>query len=384
MNKRLVLLTIVALAFHPFALRVGAQPYSIREVGFVDVEVRPFRLVFLARDLAAPGVKKQKASVEKEIARSNITLVAQQADAKTVTPDKTPVGDLAMPRLWLIGPDDRVIPFSPTTPTLDLVQSPLRQQIWSEVSNALCAVVLLESPDQAVNEIARAKAQRVIEDVNRVRKYLHNLPERDVVLLTLPVADRPRERWTLWGLGEDVAASEKPKIAVVFGRMRRAGALFEGIDWRNDELFGRIASLGQVCEDELDRKEFFGPALPFQWSKNWITETGLPFDPQSDEIIKEMSKILTTPELPAGERTPRRRTFESFDIGEPVVPVMEVPREEPRSVFAGFGVGVTLFVAGLIGWIGLGAFVLFLEREGRGRASADHSQANDPAAGRVP
>src|SRR4051794_30250479 len=59
MNCRFfVLCTLFLLPFLVSPLR--AQTYSIREVGFVDVETKPYRLIVMSKDLDESAVAKQK------------------------------------------------------------------------------------------------------------------------------------------------------------------------------------------------------------------------------------------------------------------------------------------------------------------------------------
>ncbi len=349
---------------------VCAQEYSIREVGFVEVEAKPYRIILMATDVNAPAVKKLQAQLASKMADSNIVLVAQSADATTLTPDKKPIANLGVPQFWLIAPDDRVLPFNPTITMGDLLQSPQRQNIMRETANALCAVVLLESKDDDANAIAKSKAEAAIAKINRRRHQLHHTPDGEVKLLVLSIAQRPRERWTLWGLGEDVSATDEPKIAVLFGKLRRAGALFEGTEWKEDDLFGRIAALGHVCEDELDRKAYFGTPLPFQWSKEWTGQLAhdLSFDPQDENVKAKAAEILQRPARADDERGPRKLTPEQFDHAQQV-PAPIAPNDAHGGVLAAMPAvlasnlaGVVVFAIGLAGWIALGLLVWWVER----------------------
>ena len=58
---RKLLLIPLFLALLACAALAEENKYSVRDVGFVDVETRPYRLVLLAKDPAAPAVKKQQA-----------------------------------------------------------------------------------------------------------------------------------------------------------------------------------------------------------------------------------------------------------------------------------------------------------------------------------
>jgi hypothetical protein len=346
--------------FTLFPLTAAAQPYSVREVGFVEVEAKPYRLFVLSKDSQGLAAEKQRRWLNNELADSNIVLVTQIADSKTLTPLKKPVGDLSQPKFWLVAPDNRAMPFDAATMTGDLLHSPMRKLILRELTGALCAVVLLESNDAAANALAHARAEATLEQVNRVRKHLDHAPDSDVNLLVLPVAERERERWTLWGLGEDIEATDTPKIAIIFGRMRRAGPLFEGTEWNSDDLFARIVALGQACEDELDRKQYFDMPLPFKWSPDWLGQLDLKFDPLDEAVKERLAATLQRPVL--AERTPRKTTPRHFDFAPDAPPVgLEPERPKVAAALATTEVGLVFLVLGIVGWIALGLTVWYVE-----------------------
>jgi hypothetical protein len=286
---------------------------------------------------------------------------------------------LTQPSFWLVGPDNRFIAFDPATAKRELLQSPLRHALLHGAARALCSIVLLESTDAAANEAAKKKAEMVLAQINQVQSKLEKAPTGKIILQTLPVANRAEERWTLWSLGDDVAAPAQPKVAVVFGNLRQAGAVFEGTAWDESELFARIAALGQSCEGDLDRKQFLGSALVFRAPTDWnekLTEL-LTFNPKSKEVKSEMADILAR--APA-EGKARRWTFDDL---KPAFKVQDVTEEDPHKgerpeadpmihdprnlqedvlpmpdpPMPGFPadlVGIILSILGVAGWIALG------------------------------
>lgn len=360
------------------ALASQAIRYSLRDACFVDVESKSYRLVLVAKDMAAEKIKDRRDQLERELVHSNVVLQAVQAKAGGLTPDAQPVrsaDDFLEPRFWLIAPDDRVIPFDPAVSLDPLLDSPLRHVLQMRSAEALCVLLLLESTDDAANRKAKTKAEEALEQINQARRRLAKAPHADVVLLRLPAAERMKERWTLWGLGEEAPATPVPKLAVVCGRMRLAGPLLEGTAWDAAELLARMAELGMSCEG---KKQALGPGLPHSGRTDW--KPALPFDPTNAAVKKEVTELLRLPP----EKEAGRLTFEQLMAGEfgdeehqPPDPLLaagqdgglrKVPeplapperRFEPPFV-ATQTWGIIVFAIGLAGWIALGIAVLIVE-----------------------
>ena len=385
-----MLLSIFFVVFTFFGPAPAAQvcKYSVRDLGFVDLVPPPFRLVLVHNGATILQAQHQELAIGKGLVHGNIRLVKVSAEELKTNGEFRGIqlpGKLAQPQFWLTGPDDRAVPFKPTTFMRDLVQSPMRHAIQHEVTHSLAVVLLLESTNDAANQAARAKAEKVLAIVNKVKMNFDKAPAGEIKLLALPVVNRPQERWTLWGLGEEPAASDTPKIAVLFGKMRRAGALFVGADWPEAELFDRMATLSQSAELELDRQQFFGSALPFVGSSDWQEKLAdnLQFDPHSGAVKAEISALLKKAPQQMGQGMPRRMSFEAMmaaqreplpDEGDPLqqgienVPPVGGEIQRPAfpatapSNFANGCVAFVFLIAGIAGWILLGLSVWMLER----------------------
>jgi hypothetical protein len=344
--------------------------YSVRDAGFTDVETRPYRLMLLAKDPKAPAVKKQEKGLNEQLADSNIVLVHFPKDRKGLPAELKAVktsGLPTTPKFWLIAPDDRTLPFEPSKALGDLVYSKSRQALQNAANESLCVVLLIESTDKKANESARARIDSALAAVNKNRARLGKAPNADIKLISLPVSQREQERWTLWGLGENVSDADVPKVAVIFGKLRLAGPLLQG-HWDETELMRRIAALAQPCESSDDRKLLADSALPYRWTKLR--------DPASDDILTEVRMILQKPGLSKDEQENRRESFEAMVAGlrdldddfprdqAPAFPAHAVRRRAPAepSMFASMGFGVALLGVGIAGWVALGLGARILDR----------------------
>lgn len=368
------------------------KPYTIRDAGFLDFDTKPYRLILVAKDLASPEVKARQDGIRKAIEHSNVVLISIQAEPKSVTPDLKPIKDVEQfttPKFWL---DDgvRATPFDAAW-IGDLVHSKWRLALQKEAVDALGLVLLLESKDDAANKLAKTRAEKVIAKINHTKNRLDKAPSLPVRLLVLPFGEREAERWMLWGLGEDAAVADAPKIAVLYGKLRRAGANFDGTEWSEFDLFARIASLGVACEFARNRPTLLGPALPNAWTEQGgeSLAKSLGFDPTDEKVRKELVGILAKPARKNADRAKTMPTLEElYGIPDPdqehqPIPMPEIdPHAMPRldldaeppgpkapgpSIFAGRPTSVAFLALGVAGWIALGIafYVLVRPKEPR-------------------
>jgi hypothetical protein len=380
----------VVLAVPPAA---HADTYSVRDLGFVETVARPFRLLIVHDDPTALQAEQQRLSLQKMLGSSNVVVARVSLEQRKKYPglEQAPLPrKLTRPVFFLLAPDDRLASIDTPDVPIELVQSPLRHAVLSEVPRALCAVVLLESTDAAANDGAKAKAETVLRQINKVRKKLAQAPSGAVKLLTLPAAMREQERWMLWSLGEEITAGNVPKMVVIFGNLRRAGPLFEGVDWKEADLFARIAMLGQSYQDELDCRQYFGPSLLFretsEWQKN--VAAGLKFNPRDAAVKDEVVALLSKPAPPRKIQPP---TFNDLVAGlkeqehdEEIAPppqakIAEIPKNEEEEGPNGNQVieppaevsrmeaalppmaNLIILAAGVVGWILLGISYWIIE-----------------------
>ncbi len=391
--RRLSVFCQLTVLFVVAPLPARAQ-YTVREAGFVEPEPRPYRLLHLTENENAPATKTQHADLRVKTKHSNIVLVTLPPDRKKVASTLKNVSmpdNLARSEFWLIAPDDRMIPFDPSGSLTLLLRSPMRLQIRGEIADALCTVLLLESTDEQANKKARAKVSRVLSAFNKSKAKLDDSLHSDVKLLTITDKMREQERWTLWGLGEEQAPTESPKVVVLFGNMLRAGESFDGAEWAERDLLERIATLTLQCQNTPTMRELFGPALPFGMEKNWLGDMkdALKFDPRSKEARLKLADLWSKAKPEVDDKTPRKLAFtrliDEFQEVEPEngagdpndpnrpednnIVALPIPEQaDPsKSFFASTTLGVILFSIGIVGWIALAGVTWMIER---GRASA--------------
>ncbi len=364
-------LALVILTFLSVACVSGSDKYSVRDIGFVDVESSPYRILMVAKDPLAANFKLQEAHRRKEIEHTNVTLRVFAADSKEFTqefPQLKLAPNLTEPLYWIVAPEKKT-PISilePGRSIPELLKSPLRETLFEKVMHGLCVVVLLESKDKAANESARARAENVILRINEVRHKFYKADGENIELVSLTDGERKQERWTLWALGEKEESADAPKIAVLYGKLRRAGPMFEGIDWDETNLFARIALLAQEWDGDA-RKLVAGAALPYVWT-DWPGnhEIALRFNP-----VKEKDKIKAILDQPPVQ-APKERKLKYEDWSDPPDPHIghRIPQPDPQPAAPEFTpprmssteVGVAFLVVGLLGWFALGLSVWRLEQ----------------------
>ena len=384
--SQVLLHLMVLFAFVPTP---ASAQFTVREAGFVEIEPRPFRLLHLTDTENTPATLAQHTKLLSQTRHSNIVLVHLPTDPKKVAAVLKSIPlptDLKQSEFWLIAPDDRMIPFDPFGTLIALLRSPIRNEIRGEIAKSLCTVLLLESTDEFANRRVDAKVKRVLGAFNKDRSKLDESLHHDVRLITLSNKRREQERWTLWGLGEELASTETPKIVVLFGNMLRAGEAFKGAEWADKDLLERIATLTMPCENDPNQRKLFGHALPFGIEKDWLGDMKdtLKFDPQSKDARLKLADLWTKAGPKIDDKAPRRMAFTKLLDGFheldpehggdpqhdpnrpdndffPVRPIVE-PAEPAKSFFASTALGIILFVAGLAGWVALAATTWMVER----------------------
>jgi hypothetical protein len=353
------------------ASSVQAQKYSVRDVGFTDLETKPYRLILLAPNPAAPAVTKLEAEIKKQIEGAPIKLAVHAANMppailREIQLPKKFVG----PQLLVVAPDDTVKFVGGANELPALLASPLRDSLLERMTHSLAVIVFLHSQNPKDDEQARALAEKARTQINEVRsRFGEKSPDHDVEMITVNAEDAKKEPWVLWALGETDVPPAKSKVYVLYGKMRRAGKPLEGSDWKEDDLFARLAILAQPWDGDA-REIAWGPVLPFVWT-GWPGEHGkeLGFDPVKD--ADEIKKVLDQPPVQA----PPARKLRYADWTEPddphhIVPVNPPLVESPKYAepwVSSTPVGIVLLIAGLLGWIalGLGAWSLAPQLDAR-------------------
>lgn len=196
-----------------------------------------------------------------------------------------------------------------------MIDSPLMQRIRTASLERFAVLLLIEGTNQKANAKAKEMATLVAAQIDKVLPRLEKPTAQGPELIVLPVADRGKLDLLRWSIGEQEAA--EPRLVVVYGQLRRTRHVFAGEAWELPDLFTVLVTLGQSCECDLDRRQYFGAVFPHVWpaeSQNRIAEL-LKFDPANASVRSEIEAILQKSPQPAGERKSARISFEEVMSG---------------------------------------------------------------------
>ncbi len=313
---RLLLAVLVAFAC---VAPAHACKYSVRDVGFVSPSERVTLALVHDGSVPADVLKQAEQSLRPALRDSNVLL-------RVVAPGDPLLADHAEMRkspglsLWLVAPDRAVRPLQlPTDLSAKelraLIDSPLLQRVRVASLERFAVLLLIEGTDEAANAKAKGKAALVAAQIDKVLSRLEKPTPQGPELIVVPLAERGTIDLLRWSVGDHDAA--EPRIVVVYGQLRRTRHVFAGSSWELPDLFTTLVTLGQSCECDLDRQQYFGPVLPHVWpaeSQQRVAEL-LKFDPANSSVRTEVEAILQKSPQPEGDRKTRRVSFEEVMSG---------------------------------------------------------------------
>jgi hypothetical protein len=313
----------VCIQTHP----VWACRYNVRETGFADLGVNPYRLygyvhettpediVFVFKETLFASLKDSNIMVE-------MINIDQQKDHPALK-----YHDLwliqSYPSAVLISPDGQslAVPFDTSVANFkqnlisainDVVFSPTRDKILKQVIETYGVVLLIEGADTEDNRRTLEIADKAI---NKIKQQMRFMPKTIFQPPSLIVMDREslsREKILLWSLGLDVNKTDTPHVAVIYGRLRWIGPLFKGSEISEAALTQVLYIIGEDCECGLDLTVLQGTMLPSRWDEKTqaLTTKALGFDPENPMIKLEISQILrkgtsSYPGVPLGSQRNR-------------------------------------------------------------------------------
>ena len=289
------------------AVSAWACRYSVRDTGFVDLGLEAYRLRWVTESGASAEVRSK---AELLLRDSNIVW------------DEDPTGG-GFPRaagLYLRDVEGRILSLplpNPSDATAVLrgvemaVTSPLRERVYREGLRAYALVLLLEGTDGVANARVRQDVDSAITATARLLSSMPKPVETPPQLLAVSLKEQATEKVLVWGLGLDPAATDSPRVVLVFGRGRRLGLPLEGPLITQTALRDRLLLIGQDCECDLDRAWLKGPLLPGRWGRE-LQQAALDtlgFDPGNPMVRAEISRIVERgPQNPGRRRPPSSGT----------------------------------------------------------------------------
>ncbi|MBI2421690.1 MAG: hypothetical protein HYV27_02590 [Candidatus Hydrogenedentes bacterium] len=303
MKRSLQLVALIALL--SLSIPAAACRYSVREVGFVNLDEAPYRFYGVVDESAAPGTAalfKRIAYTELLDANIEIEIVDRAATPTHLAFEHLPP-ETPLPAGVLVSPEGqtRIIPLlvenfeAVAAPALEaLVVSPVRTAIQTDMIESFAVVLLVHGDTPAANDAARKVTQAAIDEITANQNQLDKPVDEAAKLVELPADAREAEAALLWSLDIDPASLSAPRIVVLFGKARRMGGVLRGDKVTQNELVRVLALVGTSCECGLDRKWMQGTMLPMRWGSELDAALAahLGFDPESPMVKTEISQII--------------------------------------------------------------------------------------------
>ncbi len=349
--KWLVAVAVCCLAFRPYP--ASGCEYNVREVGFIDVGIEPYRLlVYLPENAPAGEVSSLKDAMDVALAETNIRfqLVAAGADANQASVELAKTHGIdRFPAALLVSPDGQSMPLdvsrasSPRseggTPSTQIslaqaipaalgsaLDSPLQRQILEKCADAYGVVLLIEGPAAQANATAREAIAAALRQIGEQLEFLPTPAKSKPItmgpeLVVLDQKSLTREQVLLWTLRLKPQDVNQPRAAVFYGRGRWLGPLFDAATLTAGNLTQLLSVIGGDCECGLDHRWLQGTMLPARWDETLHEKVvaSLGYDPENPMAKMEMVSII-------------RRGMGGFDY--PGVPLayqeIEVGNPEPQ------------------------------------------------------
>jgi LPXTG-motif cell wall-anchored protein len=306
LSKLVLILLLCVLFAHTVAL---ACRYNVRDIGFIDVGINPYRLYGFVDDNTPADITAGFDQILRaSLIETNIKPEVVNIDFVPTHPAKKYLDKLnikSFPAAVLISPDEktRLITLPENDQSFkqnllnlleELISSPLREKILQHTLNNFAVVLLVEGPDQNQNtelaEVASDALARISEQMKLMPKKIENPPH----LVILKNQNFQQEKILLWTLDLTPEKIDQAYAAVFYGKLRRMGPVLKGSEITTQRLMNFLSVVGADCECGLDRSWMLGPNLPFRWDTSLEPELvkSLGFDPENPMVKMEVSRIL--------------------------------------------------------------------------------------------
>jgi hypothetical protein len=298
----------------------SACRYNVRETGFVDFGIEPYVLYgYVTNDTPNDVVSSFEQISYAGLMESNIEFEIINTDNQEGHPAMQLLAQWqiqSFPSAVLVSPDGQSLHVPLTKPapagkpdgsplrgkfkdTLwsvleNISSSPKRDEILLRITESYGVVLLIEGTDRQQNNSAKEAALAAIEEVASQLEYMPKPVTHPPALVVMDSESISRETVLLWSLGLDADKIETPYAAVLYGKARWIGPLFNAEQITERNLASVLFVIGADCECGFDYRWLRGTMLPAKWEEKLqarITET-LGFDPENPMIKAEMSRII--------------------------------------------------------------------------------------------
>ncbi len=286
-----------------------ACDYNVRDAGFVDLGSASYHLFGLVNHETDAQIISQFSKIAREsLNEANVEFELVNIDEQKSHPANKVVDSLQIktfPVAVFISPDGqkRVValpnrPFSfkkkLQAVLYDFLNSPIRKAIQEKTVNAYAVVLFIEGKNKSENALAKDAIIQANKKIALQMKLMPKAIAHPPVMITLTRDMLAKEDVLLWCLGLHKEKLVKPHVALIYGRARWVGPMFEGEKITAENLLSILYVIGLDCECDLDLSWVGGTMLPMQWDQKLearIAKT-LGFDPENPYVKMEVSRII--------------------------------------------------------------------------------------------
>jgi len=298
-----------------FAKSGSCCRYNVRDIGFVDINPRPYRLYgFIRNDTPLERVVALKQTAQIVLRESNILYKTINIDEEKDHPalvylsirniDSFPSAILVSPwgssLLLPLSNSESTFKDSLWSPLESSVSSPFRREILKHVVEAYCIVLLVEGKEEEANRKALSVVKNVVHEITGMMTQQIKKIEKPPIIRTLSRNSFMEERTLLWSLDIPIDEIDEPCVAVIYGRGRRIGPVLKGEQITNSRVNAIMSILGLSCECSLDKRWTLGPLIPLKWEEEIRAKIvkHLGFDAESPMVKREITGILSLGSAP--------------------------------------------------------------------------------------
>ena len=301
---------VICILFSFYFSKIFGCIYSVRDVGFADIESTPYRLYCFIQE----GTPENLVSTFRQI--SYTTFMDSNVEVEIINVDKQkehPAMEYfhfweiqSFPAAILVSPKGRslVLPiFVPNKPFKETVWSslesavfsPKREEILEHIVKAYCVVILIEGEDTDENKRVHKTVDTAIRKIDRIMSQLPKHIDEPPHIIVISRELVSQEKILLWSLDMNENEVNEPCVAVLYGRGRRIGPLLEGEQITESGLFNILLVIGLSCDCGLDERWTRGTLLPLRWGEKMQSDVVkcLGFDAESPMVKMEMSSIMS-------------------------------------------------------------------------------------------
>jgi hypothetical protein len=312
--------------------------FNVRETGFVDLNDRPFVLVYYTDESTPRAFEEGFLKVAGELlAESTVTYELVETDLQPDHPALKYIDrseEARFPLAQLVSPDEMTFPIQVAAedatgePDLDavwqLVRTSARDRLTQQLATHYGVVLLVEGTDPEANYAALLEVEKAIAELESFLGLMPKPVRLGPVLHTLEASQFGEERVLLWALGLEAEQVSSPSAIVLYGKGRWLGPRLDGPEIKSDRLFQLLSIIGADCECGLDPGLLRGRALPIHWGPEIrsLVAAELGFDPENPLVRLEVGQIMRQRAWFYAERLPGREVAMSA-VDDLPVPFVE-------------------------------------------------------------